>query len=82
MSVVTGVLFGLAPAVQTSNVDLAAALKEAGRDGMAAGSAQRFRSALVTVQIGLALMLLIGRTKDEARGTRNEERGTRASRAG
>jgi putative ABC transport system permease protein len=60
MSVVTGVLFGLAPAVQTSNVDLAAALKEAGRDGMAAGSAQRFRSALVTVQIGLALMLLIG----------------------
>jgi putative ABC transport system permease protein len=60
LSVVTGVLFGLAPAVQTSNIDLAAALKEAGRDGMAAGSAQRFRSALVTVQIGLALMLLIG----------------------
>ena len=60
LSIVTGVLFGLAPAVQTSKVDLAAALKEAGRDGMAAGSAQRFRSALVTVQIGLALMLLIG----------------------
>jgi putative ABC transport system permease protein len=60
LSIVTGVLFGLAPAIQTSNVNLSTTLKESGRDGMAAGSAQRFRSALVTVQIGLALMLLIG----------------------
>ena len=60
LSVTTGVMFGLAPAVQTSNVDLSKALKESGRDGMAAGSAQKFRSVLVTVQIGLALMLLIG----------------------
>jgi len=60
LSVVTGIVFGLAPAVQTSNVDLSNTLKESGRDGMAAGGAQRFRSALVTVQIGLALMLLIG----------------------
>jgi predicted permease len=60
LSVVTGVMFGLAPALQTANVDLATTLKESGRDGMAAGGAQRFRSALVTVQIGLALMLLIG----------------------
>jgi putative ABC transport system permease protein len=60
LSIVTGVLFGLAPAVQTSNIDLATTRKESGRDGMASGSAQRFRSALVTVQIGLALMLLIG----------------------
>ena len=60
LSVVTGVMFGLAPALQTANVDLATTLKESGRDGMATGGAQRFRSALVTVQIGLALMLLIG----------------------
>jgi putative ABC transport system permease protein len=60
LSVITGVVFGLAPAIQTSNVDLSTTLKESGRDGMAAGGAQRFRSALVTVQIGLALMLLIG----------------------
>jgi len=60
LSVVTGVLFGLAPAMQTSSVDLATTLKESGRDGMGSGKAQRFRSALVTVQIGLALMLLIG----------------------
>jgi predicted permease len=60
LSVVTGVMVGLAPAVQTSNVDLATTLKESGRDGMVAGGAQRFRSALVIVQIGLALMLLIG----------------------
>ncbi|HKE84230.1 MAG TPA: ABC transporter permease [Vicinamibacterales bacterium] len=60
LSIVTGVLFGLAPAIQTSNVDLATTLKESGRDGMSGGAAQRFRSALVAVQIGLALMLLIG----------------------
>jgi putative ABC transport system permease protein len=61
LSVVTGVIFGLAPALQTSNVDLSASLKESGRDGMGAGTGgQTFRSALVTVQIGLALMLLIG----------------------
>jgi putative ABC transport system permease protein len=41
-------------------VDLSAALKESGRDGMAGAGAQMFRSALVTLQIGLALMLLIG----------------------
>jgi len=60
LSLVTGVLFGLAPAVQTSKVNLSNTLKESGRDGMSTGGAQRFRSALVTVQIGLALMLLIG----------------------
>jgi putative ABC transport system permease protein len=60
LSVLTGVVFGLAPAVQTSRVDLATTLKESGRDGMGTSGAQRFRSALVTVQIGLALMLLIG----------------------
>jgi putative ABC transport system permease protein len=60
LSVATGVIFGLAPALQTSKVDLSAALKESGRDGMVAGGAQMFRSALVTLQIGLALMLLIG----------------------
>jgi putative ABC transport system permease protein len=60
LSVATGVIFGLAPALQTSVVDLSSALKESGRDGMVAGPTQRFRSALVTVQIGLALMLLIG----------------------
>jgi putative ABC transport system permease protein len=60
LSVLTGVLFGLAPAIQTSNIDLATTLKESGRDGMGTGGAQRFRSVLVTVQIGLALMLLIG----------------------
>jgi putative ABC transport system permease protein len=60
LSIVTGILFGLVPAIQTSKIDLATTLKESGRDGMGTGGAQRFRSALVTVQIGLALMLLIG----------------------
>jgi len=60
LSVATGAIFGLAPALQTSKVDLSAALKESGREGMAGAGAQMFRSALVTLQIGLALMLLIG----------------------
>lgn len=60
ISILTGLLFGLAPALQTSKVDLAASLKESGRTGMDAMARQRFRSALVTVQIGLALVLLIG----------------------
>jgi putative ABC transport system permease protein len=60
LSIATGVIFGLAPALQTSKVDLSTALKESGRGGMDGASRQTFRSGLVSVQIGLALMLLIG----------------------
>jgi predicted permease len=60
ISVLTGLVFGLAPALQTTRVDLVAALKEAGRTGMEAGSKQRIRSIMVGAQISLALILLIG----------------------
>jgi putative ABC transport system permease protein len=60
VSILTGVVFGLVPALQGSKVDLAASLKEAGRTGMDGSSRQRVRAALVAVQIGLALVLLIG----------------------
>lgn len=60
ISIVTGLLFGLVPALQTSKVDLATSLKESGRTGMDAAVRQRFRSMLVAAQIGLALVLLIG----------------------
>ncbi len=60
VSLVTGLLFGLAPALQTSKVDLATSLKESGRTGMDAAGEQRIRSIMVAAQIALALILLIG----------------------
>jgi putative ABC transport system permease protein len=60
ISIGTGLLFGLVPALQTSKIDLSAALKEATRGGSEGLAKQRLRDALVTAQIGLALVLLIG----------------------
>jgi putative ABC transport system permease protein len=60
VSIGTGIFFGLIPALQTSKIDLSAALKESMRSGSEALGKHRLRSALVTVQIGLALVLLIG----------------------
>lgn len=60
ISIGTGLLFGLVPALQTSKIDLSAALKEATRGGSEGLAKQRLRGALVTAQIGLALVLLIG----------------------
>jgi predicted permease len=56
----TGLLFGLAPALRGSRLDLAAALK--GNAGSVAGSATRQRSlqALVIAQVGLSVLLLVG----------------------
>ncbi len=55
----TGVLFGLAPAVQASRVSLIDAIKEGGR--AAAGSVRsKLRSALVVTEVGMALVLLAG----------------------
>lgn len=61
ISVVSGIIFGLAPALRTSKIDLAESLKESwsrsGSDGKAHG---RFRRALVSSEIALAMVLLIG----------------------
>lgn len=60
VSIVTGLVFGLAPALQATKVDLVTQLKEAGRTGMEAGSKQRLRGIMVGAQVSLALILLIG----------------------
>ena len=57
--VVSGVLFGLVPAVAASRADLVTTLKAGGREGADAGS-PLLRKALVTAEIALALVLLIG----------------------
>jgi predicted permease len=54
----TGLLVGLAPALQASSPNLTAALKLGGRDG--GGRQSRLRTALTLVQAALSVVLLIG----------------------
>ena len=61
VSVLSGVVFGIAPALQASHHDAGEQLKEGGRSGGAGGAAQRrARHALAAVEVALSLMLLIG----------------------
>src|SRR6185436_9816749 len=60
LSIVTGVLFGLAPAIQGSHADLHQVMREAARSASAAGRTTRLRSILVVGEFALALVLLVG----------------------
>ena len=59
LSVATGVLFGLVPALRSSDVDLVHDLKSGGRSGTGMGGSTLSRS-LITGQVALTLVLLIG----------------------
>jgi putative ABC transport system permease protein len=59
ISILTGVLFGLGPAWRASNVNLADALKDAGRTN-SEGRGIRGHSWIVTAEVALAAVLLVG----------------------
>ena len=59
VSAVTGILFGLAPAVQSTRPDVTPALKDNAGSVVGGGQA-RFRKALVASQVAIALLLLVG----------------------
>jgi predicted permease len=62
LSVLTGLVFGLLPALESSKPDLQATLKESGRGGLGGHGRHRLRSALVIGEIALSLVLLVGST--------------------
>ena len=57
VSLLTGVLFGLAPAWRATGLDLATALKQSRRT---IGAVSRLSKALIVVQVTLSLLLLVG----------------------
>jgi predicted permease len=61
LSIVTGLLFGVTPAVQASKIDLVSGLKDGGGRGAGQGRRHhRFRAALVVAEVALSVVLLAG----------------------
>jgi predicted permease len=60
VALVTGVLFGLAPAFSATRVSLTTALKEGGAGGLVGARRSRLAKGLVCLQVALSLVLLVG----------------------
>jgi putative ABC transport system permease protein len=60
VSVLTGIVFGLAPALKCSRPDLTDSLKDAGRAQSGSGTGGRMRNVLVVAEIALSVVLLMG----------------------
>jgi putative ABC transport system permease protein len=59
-AIVTGLVFGLVPALQATRVDVNHALKEGAGKGAGTASRNRLRGALVVAEVALSLVLLVG----------------------
>jgi predicted permease len=59
LSLVTGILFGIAPALRATRIDLTPSLKESGRSSSGVARSKLSRS-LVVAQVAMSLVLLIG----------------------
>jgi putative ABC transport system permease protein len=59
-SILTSILFGLAPALQASRPDLNETLKEGGKSSMEGMGGRRVRNLLVVTEVALTFVLLIG----------------------
>ena len=60
LSIFTGLIFGMAPAVHATRADLANSMKEGGRGTGSGAGKQRLRSGLVVTEVALAFLLLAG----------------------
>jgi len=60
IALLTGIAFGVAPALRASRVDLNEVLKEGGRTGSSGRGGNRTRKLLVVSEVALSLLLLIG----------------------
>src|SRR6185436_11657781 len=60
LSILTGLLFGVAPALQASKVELVSSLKDGARGAGQGRRHHRFRGALVVAEVALSVVLLAG----------------------
>jgi predicted permease len=60
ISILTGIFFGVFPALRASQTDVQEALKEGGRSGTAGSSRRRLRDSLVAAEVAVSLVLLVG----------------------
>src|SRR5262249_26666861 len=60
ISVMSGILFGLAPSLQLSRRELTLTLREEGRGSAGSRRRNRARNIIVTAQIALSMVLLVG----------------------